>query len=902
MGRYLTALADALGEARFDCPLFIITSGGGMTTIDTAVEFPIRLVESGPSGGAILSCRIAVQCGLDRIVSFDMGGTTAKLCLIDEGRPQTSRQIEVARAARFIKGSGLPIRIPVIEMIEIGAGGGSIASVDSLGRIAVGPQSAGAEPGPACYRRGGERATVTDADLTLGYIDPGGFRRGPATARPGGGGACNSVGGGGSPRGERDGCRLRHLADGRQNMANAARIHAVERGTELGGRTLVAFGGNGPLHATRVAERIGVSRILVPPDPGVGSAVGFLSAPVSYEIVRSLYVLLDEIDAPAVDRLFRKMEAQAAAVVRAGAPEGVLEIRRAAFMRYRGQGHEIEVPVPNGALDPDVFASLRGVYDERYAALFGRVVPEMVIEIMNWSSVVSTGSLAPVVVPQATIERVPEACGIRAVRVGYGGETVQAQCYRREALAPGRPYRRTGAGDRGTDHHVCLPGLHGDGRWRGEHRAQSTQRNRRLKRAHCPAFRDREPGGVEPLARGSRGAGAGAGAHRVQPDRARVRRHLRWHLRSAWRDARAGGDRHPGTHQHHGGGGEVLHRRLPHRAISTGRRVSHQRSVARVGTPQRFMLVQPVFDGDRPVGYVACTSHLLDLGGLGMGPQGSDIFDEGLLVPPSKLVDAGRINELLVRLVRANSRSPVENEGDLYALIACCNVGAERLVRMMRDFGLDRLDHLSRYIIETSERATRAAIRAVPNGVYESCMWSDGYDFEIELVAALTVGDEDMRLDLTGSSPCSRFGINVPINYTTAYCVFGIRCIVSPEIPNNAGSLSPFRVTAPPGCILNAQHPAPVAMRHSIGQLMPDLVFGCLHQALPDAVPAEGASCMWDLPLRGGYGAAGSNNATSFAAELTHNGGTGARPSKDGLSATAYPSGVWGSRSRSPRA
>ena len=309
-----------------------------------------------------------------------------------------------------------------------------------------------------------------------------------------------------------------------------------------------------------------------------------------------------------------------------------------------------------------------------------------------------------------------------------------------------------------------------------------------------------------------------------------------------------------------------------------------------------FMLVQPVFDGDRPVGYVACTSHLLDLGGLGMGPQGSDIFDEGLLVPPSKLVDAGRINELLVRLVRANSRSPVENEGDLYALIACCNVGAERLVRMMRDFGLDRLDHLSRYIIETSERATRAAIRAVPNGVYESCMWSDGYDFEIELVAALTVGDEDMRLDLTGSSPCSRFGINVPINYTTAYCVFGIRCIVSPEIPNNAGSLSPFRVTAPPGCILNAQHPAPVAMRHSIGQLMPDLVFGCLHQALPDAVPAEGASCMWDLPLRGGYGAAGSNNATSFAAELTHNGGTGARPSKDGLSATAYPSGVWGSQ------
>ena len=309
-----------------------------------------------------------------------------------------------------------------------------------------------------------------------------------------------------------------------------------------------------------------------------------------------------------------------------------------------------------------------------------------------------------------------------------------------------------------------------------------------------------------------------------------------------------------------------------------------------------FMLVQPVFDGDRPVGYVACTSHLIDLGGLGMGPQGSDIFDEGLLVPPSKLVDAGQVSELLVRLVRANSRSPIENEGDIYALIACCNVGGDRLVQMMREFGLDRLDDLSKYIIETSERATRESIRAVPNGVYEYRMWSDGYDFEIELVGALTINDEAMHLDLTGSSQCSRFGINVPINYTTAYIVFGIRCIVSPEIPNNAGSLAPFTVSAPAGCIVNASRPAPVAMRHSIGQLMPDLVFGCLQQALPGAVPAEGASCMWDLPLRGGFGAAGSNNATSFAAELAHNGGTGARPTKDGLSATAYPSGVWGSQ------
>ena len=309
-----------------------------------------------------------------------------------------------------------------------------------------------------------------------------------------------------------------------------------------------------------------------------------------------------------------------------------------------------------------------------------------------------------------------------------------------------------------------------------------------------------------------------------------------------------------------------------------------------------FLLVEPVFLDGTPVAFVACTSHLIDLGGLGMGPEGSDVFDEGLLVPPSRLAEAGEVNELLIRLIKANSRSPIENEGDLYALIACCNVGSARLAAMMREFGLDSLDALSAYVIETSGRATREAIARVPAGIYRNHMRLDGYDFEIELNAALTVAPDHMRLDLAGSSPCSRFGINVPINYTTAYSVFGIRCIVSPEVPNNAGSLAPFRVSAPPGCIVNAQRPAPVAMRHTIGQIMPDLVFGCLHQALPDRVPAEGASAMWDLPLRSALDPTRTSNATGFAIEMTHNGGTGARPTRDGLSATAYPSGVWGSQ------
>ena len=308
-----------------------------------------------------------------------------------------------------------------------------------------------------------------------------------------------------------------------------------------------------------------------------------------------------------------------------------------------------------------------------------------------------------------------------------------------------------------------------------------------------------------------------------------------------------------------------------------------------------FLLMMPVFKGGRVVGYTSCTSHLVDLGGLGMGPEGSDIYDEGLLIPPCKLVEQGEVNTLLMDIVRANSREPIANEGDIYALIACCEAGAARLVTMMEDYGLDDLDALSDYIISTSRRGTLEAIAAVPPGVYTNELVMDGYEAPLTLKATLTVTADRLHLDFTGTSGCSSKGINVPLNYATAYSVFAMRCIIGSDIPNNAGSLEPFVVTGPPGCILNAQRPAPVAMRHTLGQMTPDLVLGCLHQALPHAVPAEGASCMYDLPMRHTADAA-RNGGREFAVELVHNGGTGARPMADGLSATAFPSGVFGSQ------
>lgn len=308
-----------------------------------------------------------------------------------------------------------------------------------------------------------------------------------------------------------------------------------------------------------------------------------------------------------------------------------------------------------------------------------------------------------------------------------------------------------------------------------------------------------------------------------------------------------------------------------------------------------FLLMMPVFFNERVVGFTSCTSHLVDLGGLGMGPEGEDVFDEGLLIPPCKMVDRGKLNELLMDIVRANSREPIANEGDIYALIACCEAGAERMVSMMQDYQLDELDELSRYIIDTSRRGTHAAIAELAKGCYSNTLRVDGYDKQLDLVASLTIAETTLTVDFTGTSACVNKGINVPLNYAAAYTVFALRCLIGHDIPNNAGSLEPFIVTGPKDCILNAQRPAPVAMRHTLGQMTPDLVLGCLHQALPDKVPAEGASCMYDLPMRHTADSA-REGGQQFAIELVHNGGTGARPYADGLSATAFPSGVYGSQ------
>lgn len=381
MARYLIQLEKRLIGLGIKCPMLMMTSGGGLTTFETAARFPIRLVESGPAGGAILASQIAAEVGLDEVISFDMGGTTAKICLIDAAKPQFSRAFEVDRRYRFKKGSGLPVRIPVIEMVEIGAGGGSIASVDNLNRVRVGPKSAGSEPGPACYGMGGQQATVTDADVVMGRMDEDRFASGQIHLDVDAAAVAvkKSVGDALGFDLHRAAFAISEVVD--ENMATAARGHASEWGKALVGRTLIAFGGAAPLHAARLALKLGIDRVLVPPAASVGSAIGFLIAPISYEVVRSRYMRLSAFDEKLIDAVMAEMREEATTVVSSAAQgRRVTEIARA-YMRYIGQGYEISVE-----FDPNFTKNqLIEAFEGSYAELYGRIIPGLDVEVLSWT-------------------------------------------------------------------------------------------------------------------------------------------------------------------------------------------------------------------------------------------------------------------------------------------------------------------------------------------------------------------------------------------------------------------------------------------------------------------------------------------------------------------------------------
>jgi N-methylhydantoinase A len=438
MASYLGRLEDRLRGEGVDCRIFLMHSGGGIISIQNAAEFPVRLVESGPAGGAVFAAHIAARYGLDKVLSFDMGGTTAKICLINHQTPKTSRVFEVARSYRFKKGSGMPISIPVIDMVEIGAGGGSLAHVDSMQQIRVGPESAGSEPGPACYGQGGTRPGVTDADLILGKLDPENFA-------------------GGSIKLHQDNSKIalaKHVGDTLEmdaveaafgvaevvdeNMANAARVHAVENGEDLSEYTMIAFGGAAPLHAARLCEKLGVERLLVPSGAGVGSAIGFLRAPFSFEANRSVYMKLSDFDVEKIKALLTDLRDEATGFVYTCDEASQILSEFKVYMRYTGQGWEIPIPLQEDqAMNPDA-ATFESRFKEEYTKLFGRPVAGMDIEITVWSVNATTPQKQVPLLPQTDGNATAVSNGTRHVFDAAVGTHLKANVIDRGAMTAGQ--------------------------------------------------------------------------------------------------------------------------------------------------------------------------------------------------------------------------------------------------------------------------------------------------------------------------------------------------------------------------------------------------------------------------------------------------------------------------------
>lgn len=902
MRRYLTELNERLADLGMGCEMLLMQSGGGLGTLADALSMPVRLIESGPAGGALLASQIASNLGVDRALSFDMGGTTAKLCLIEDGVPHTSREFEVGREYRYLPGSGLPLRLPVIEMVEIGAGGSSIARVDQLGQIAVGPRSAGADPGPACYGLGGTQPTVTDADVLLGRLLPHRFAGGEllldaAAARA----AVNE--------------HLMEPGDFSQlfatlgiaavvdeHMSNAARTHASEQGSDVTDATLIAFGGAGPVHAAAVAAKLGITDIVVTADAGVGSAVGFLRAPAAHESVRTRHRAVADLERTTIAALLDEMEAESTAVVAAAAPGEPTVTALRVLMRYRGQGHEITVNVDPTHLrshtdDEQMRAALTEHFLHAYTKLYSRAIEGGEIEVLSWLLTVRT-PVPDVSVTDPELASAPsEPTSTATVTDAETGESADWAVFERAELAPGAHLVGPALVVEDQTTTLVPPGataaVIGGGHLRVTLAARSTAMGAaggdELAELRMGIQWNRLIGVVEEQARALVKAAFSTSTREAGDLSAGI-------FDTSGRmlaQSVTGTPGHVNSMAY-----SVLHflEKFPPETMRPGDIFLTNDPWKGTGHLFDIVVVTPTFRDDKLVALFACTSHVVDIGGLGFTTDSNEVFHEGLYLPLMHFAKEGQFDPNVVAIIEANVRDPVAVVGDIYSLAACNETGARRLLAMMDEYALSDLDALASHIISRSRAAMLAEIRALPRGTWHNQMTVDGIDEPIDLVCSLTVTDDGIDVDYTGTSSQSPYGINVPMAYTDAYTSFGVRCIVGPHVPNNTGSLDVINVTAPTRSILNAPHPAAVAVRHVMGQMLPDTVFGCLAQAVPERVPAEGTSALWFVLASGSWlppGKPEGDAATErFILLSFHSGGAGARPKADGLSATAFPSGV----------
>lgn len=895
MDRYLSRLQQELTARGFRGALRMMHSAGGLVSLDEAREFPIRLLESGPAGGALATAWFGREAGKDNVIAFDMGGTTAKACMIENGMAHITSQLEAGRVRRFKNGSGLPIKSPVVDMIEIGAGGGSIAAIDEVGLLQVGPHSAGAAPGPACYGQGGDKPTVTDASVALGYYDPGFFL-------------------GGRMRLDLDAAEkaLKTIAEPLnistveaawgihqvvgENMASAARIHLVEKGKDPRGYSMIGFGGAGPAFAARVAHILGVSEVIIPQASGAASAFGFLTAPLSFDLVRSHPMELSpDLDADILNMAFDTLaEEGKMKLAAAGANAAEVTIERTADMRLVGQLHEINVPIPAGSLDASAYETIRNAFKDVYTARYTLVPGGADLEILSFRVRVS-GPKPKLFIRQADVPQSPEGA-LKGHRKAYFGDGfVDAAVYDRYLLTPGIEVAGPAIIEERESTTIVPP---------GDTLTVDNSGNLRIAIAV-----------------------AGKGMDLVTPDMTKAQAIEKiesdpisleimwsrlvtvseemWHTvcRTAYSliisESQDFGcsilDARGETLAHSSRVMPVFNltlpmvvkatlERYPLETLSPGDVLVSNDPWLCAGHLFDIAVITPIFYGGKIVAVMGTVGHVGDIGGTRNGMKATEVFEEGLQIPPMKLLRAGVENEDLFRIMAENIRDSQQVLGDVRSLIAANETGGRRLTSFMEEYGLSDLTALAEVIQSRSEKAMREAIRALPDGIFTSNITYNPLGTPMTVPVKVTIAGDEIELDFEGAPPeVPLGGINCTLSYTTAHSTYPLKCMLTPNVRGNAGCYRSFTVKAPKGSVLNCNKPAPVSLRTRTGWYTSPNIFRALSDAAPEKVVAHTG-----LPsLITVYGKTPEGKV--FYDHLLSGGGQGGSAAKDGKSSVLWP-------------
>ena len=894
MDRYVRRLERELWQRGFRGALYLMHSAGGLVSPEMARAFPIRLLESGPAGGGLATAFFGAAAGKSDVISFDMGGTTAKACLIQDGRAATAAEMEAARVHRFKKGSGLPIKAPVIDMIEIGAGGGSIAGIDEVGLLRVGPLSAGADPGPACYGRGGTQPTVTDANLVLGYYDPGFFLGGRMTLdREAAVRALETVG---TPLG----LTAVEAAWGihrvvTESMAAAARIHIVEKGRDPRRYAMVGFGGAGPAHAAGVARALGVAELLIPPASGAASALGFLAAPLSFEQVRSHPVRLDAAGAAAaIDTVLRTLEAETRApLLAAGVAAADIPTERLADMRLLGQLHEISVAMPDGDITDAAMPGIRAAFAAAYTARYTSVYEGVGVQLISLR-VRCRGPVPQLTLAQA--DRPATGAAQKGTRQAWFGDGfVETAVYDRYALTPGSTVPGPAIIEEREATAVVAPG--------DVVTVDATGTLRIAIAVAAPA--SARITGATPVAEAMALIEADPVSLEIMWARLVTVVEEMWHtiVRTAF-SLIVSEAQDFATDLLDPDGESLAHsprampvfnltvpiavkailKKYPASTLRPGDVLITNDPWLCAGHLFDIAVVTPVFRGEALVALTATVGHVGDIGGTKDSLRAREIYDEGFQIPPMFLYRAGQPNEDLFTLLGENVRKAEEVLGDVHSFVAANRLGADRLLSFMADYGMHDLRALAAVVQNRSEAAVREAIGKLPDGAYSSEIWNNPLGTKLRYPLTVRVQGEAIELDFTGAPPQQpQGGLNCTYSYAAAHATYPMKCILSPGVRSNAGCYRPFTLTLPPGSILNCDKPASVNLRTRTGWYLAPNIFRALAEAAPDQVQAA-------TGLPHAINIYGRDRAgTLYADHFFMGGGQGACSRSDGKSALLYP-------------